>query len=759
MKLFKKTDYFSVIKYLILFAVFLVFHKLEKQVYPYSVAILITAMTLGNLFFTPLVFLSSYLVIGEPGLLAAAALPCVFFAAVLSIYRKTRVKPKAELLAYAALSMLLYVFLGNTAYETDTEKRILVSIFTVVLTFVSLIAGNAITNKGLKYKLGREELAALALMTSLFGLGISNLVSPYMWKTLSVFIILCAAFVYRTGASLLFSATLGISAALFYGNISYVAVYIVLAVAVESLISFSRYAAAVAVVSADYLIQAVFGIYGGYTLNDFIFTLIGATCFCIIPLKLLKSLKEKLYAFREKQLARQSINRSRLMTSNRLYELAGVFNEMANSFSAFKKKGMSEHKAKETIRKEILSAVCANCENAPACKARKAPSDADLEKLTDIGFAKGKLSLIDFPRDLGNTCVKPNNLLFAMNKMLADYRAFMLENINVENGRALIAEEAQGVSEILRGLALETGALLKYQSRLERSLGDALFKNGFLVSEILIYGEAENVTVSIIITMKEFSIFHLQNVISKTLGTDMTVCEKADISEYKRYMSFKHAADYDAAIGVASFTKDGSDKCGDTHSVVRLKDDKFLVALSDGMGSGKQAENISDASLSLIESFYKAGLPNELILNTVNKLLAINTDDSFTALDVSVIDLKTCSADFIKYGSPYGFIIGDEGVKIIEGNTLPLGILEELKPAVCTTPLCDGDMLLFVSDGVSDAFGSSGEILDFLRTVPAKNPQTLADEIVNAAVNMNGGEKKDDMTALAVRVYRKKTSA
>jgi stage II sporulation protein E len=176
------------------------------------------------------------------------------------------------------------------------------------------------------------------------------------------------------------------------------------------------------------------------------------------------------------------------------------------------------------------------------------------------------------------------------------------------------------------------------------------------------------------------------------------------------------------------------------------------------MGSGTDAEILSSTTLSLIESFYKAGLSSPLILNTVNKLLSINTEDSFTALDLSVIDFNTCTADFIKYGSPYGFIISDQGIRIVEGNSLPLGIIDELKPSVCTAPLNDGDIILLVSDGISDAFGSSGEVIDYLRTLPAKNPQTLADDLLQTAITKNGGQKKDDMTALAVRVFKRKSA-
>ena len=147
-------------------------------------------------------------------------------------------------------------------------------------------------------------------------------------------------------------------------------------------------------------------------------------------------------------------------------------------------------------------------------------------------------------------------------------------------------------------------------------------------------------------------------------------------------------------------------------------------------------------------------MKSQIILNTVNKLLSINAEDSFTALDVCVIDLNTLSVDFIKYGSPYGFIVNASGVKIIEGNSLPLGILDELKPCVFNSALSDGDIVLLITDGISDAFGSASDIIDFLRKAPYKNPQALVDDLLNQAIEKNNGKKFDDMTALAVRIYK-----
>ncbi len=64
-----------------------------------------------------------------------------------------------------------------------------------------------------------------------------------------------------------------------------------------------------------------------------------------------------------------------------------------------------------------------------------------------------------------------------------------------------------------------------------------------------------------------------------------------------------------------------------------------------------------------------------------------------------------------------------------------------------------------MTDGIADAFGSSGDIIDFIRVVPALNPQSLADEVLKKAIELNGESRKDDMTVLAVRIFKTVQSA
>ncbi len=755
----KTVDYSSVIKYAFLFFCFLIFARLESSILPYSGAIFVSALTCGaSIIPCFLLYLLSFLCLGAVGLLGSQAIFAIIMAIITLIYRNTTTKINLGFAIFSVISMLSFIFLGDTAVFFSIEKRILTALLTGVLSFFSIIASNTIINKGLKFKLDYEEYLSIAILLALFGTGACNLISPYFWRAICAFLILTLCYLYKTGTSTLVSCILGVSFSLYYSDIIFVSVFLILSVVAECLSHLSRYLSAIGIIMADYLIQLIFGVYGAYTTVDFLSILVGAVLFCVIPERILSTVKERLYSFREKHLIRQTINRCRQKISNRLYECSTVFSEMASAFENFKKQAMNEENAKKIIQKQISSSVCAECEHRIRCKRHERSVTVGLSKMLDIGFAKGKLSLIDFSKEFSSVCLRPNDILFCTNKLLADFRAYAVENANHNSGRELIASQANGVAEVLCSLALETGTQLKYQNRLERTLCNNLFKSGFIVNEVLIYGEDERLTVNLIVLTKSIPLQAMQKIVSDTVGSLMIISERTDILEDKCFLSFKMATDYDVVYGIARAIKDGSDASGDTHSVTRIEGDRLLVALSDGMGSGQDAKNVSSTALSLIESFYKAGLSSKTILNTVNKLLSINTEDSFTALDLCVLDLKTCSADFIKYGSPYGFIVSSEGIKIVEGNSLPLGIIDELKPSVCSATLNDGDVILLLSDGISDAFSSTGEIIDYLRTLPAKNPQSLADQILETAISKNLNQKKDDMTALAVRIFKRKSA-
>ena len=179
-----------------------------------------------------------------------------------------------------------------------------------------------------------------------------------------------------------------------------------------------------------------------------------------------------------------------------------------------------------------------------------------------------------------------------------------------------------------------------------------------------------------------------------------------------------------------------------------------MVVLSDGMGSGEYAQRVSECTVSLLDSFYRAKMPSELVLSTVNKLLTFSKEERFVCTDIAVVDLDDGNADIIKIGSPTGFILSGNTIKVLETSSLPLGILDAVRPDACSYRLAENDVLLFLSDGITDAFGSASDLYEVLRGIPYHNPQQLTDTLLENALQIYGGKAKDDMTAVAVRLFR-----
>jgi serine/threonine protein phosphatase PrpC len=80
-------------------------------------------------------------------------------------------------------------------------------------------------------------------------------------------------------------------------------------------------------------------------------------------------------------------------------------------------------------------------------------------------------------------------------------------------------------------------------------------------------------------------------------------------------------------------------------------------------------------------------------------------------------------------------------------------MLDEVHPTVFSVTLHADDVLLFLSDGITDAFGSSSDLLDYLKKKAPLNPQAIADDVLSSALRRTNGVAEDDMTALAVRLF------
>lgn len=655
---------------------------------------------------------------------------------------------------YIAFARFQAYALPFASFLTEAlAQKILVCALLFLLAAVFTVAMQALTKKFLRCRLRGDELIFISLFFALIGIGMCRFLSVNAYMGTAILFLLLFALVTKDSSALIVAFVLSLPPFLIAG-LSFER-FFVYGIAVVLFVKYGRLATSCVFLLVFFFYGYIDGLYAYPTLlliQSMLSALIPVLVFVLIPVPLIREMENKLVFYREKHLSRIAINRNRAAIGEQLFEISAVFREIQATFSSL---GTSE--AEENAKGYILGCVteetCKNCLDAVQC--RKNGGAEALTRLIDVGCMKGKVNLIDIPRSLAETCARQSDLLYAVNRQLGDYKKYMTEAENAASGRAMLANQAQGVSEILKNLALEQSEPLHIYTDRERALNVALLSAGIICSEVLIFGEEQNFTLSLV-TFGKADVKKIAAVASHLFGVPLMISERLTLSQDKFCCILKKKPYFDAAFGVATVTKKGEKASGDSHSVIKIDERRFMVALSDGMGSGEYAKRISESTISLLESFYRAKMPSPLILTTVNKLLTFGKEESFACIDIAVIDLDSGFADIVKIGSPVGFILSGNTVKVLESSSLPLGILDSLRPDTASYELLENDVLLFLSDGIVDAFGSTTDLYDALRHVPLKNPQELADTILHLALQAYGGQAKDDMTAVAVRLFKNK---
>ena len=279
--------------------------------------------------------------------------------------------------------------------------------------------------------------------------------------------------------------------------------------------------------------------------------------------------------------------------------------------------------------------------------------------------------------------------------------------------------------------------------------------NDIVCSDVIVFErDARTSEASVVVRNIDAEKLKIPDIVGKICKSKMEVYEKFPSTKPGwTTLSLKTASKYDCVFAIAQQTKSGSSRSGDSHSVQRLNGDRFMFSLCDGMGSGKDAENTSEIAIGLIENFYKAGFDSELVLSSANKLLSLQREEKFSALDVCVLDLKNGFADFVKMASPISLIMSNENVSRIESGALPLGIVDKVNPTTKKVVVSSGDNIVLVTDGVSDSFATDGAFEDFVKSCYSKNPQLIADKILQQALANNDGCARDDMTVMVVKIF------
>lgn len=657
------------------------------------------------------------------------------------------------------LSMLFFGQTFFVFYNSEsinhTLQKVVLAFVGIVFAYLCLFSIKSVFVRGLRYKLGQDEKLCISLCVVAVSMGLSNanVFDFSLFCFVGGFAILFCLYVFGNFSCLLCGVLLGIGSAFGQGVLSQTALFAMLGV-VALLLKGCR---PICILSLPLFHFATNWFFEGqiYLPADTISLFAGCFVFAFISNGTLQNLAEKLGKTSGDYAVRSIINRTKSNLSRKLYDLSEVFFEMKLGFSSMVRGVVPREEAKVMLSREVSGLVCNDCAERTNCwRTYMEKTEKAFLTIMDGALDRGKATVFDLPDEMTHKCKRLNTILTNVNQAVDKYKHYYLVATNCNNSRLLISEQLAGVSDILKNLSQIAKSQTVFDKEKEDLIFEMLARYGVLAKEVVVCQESCGNTVTMAILAKDSKKECIGKIVSKVCRCKMMLGE-TQTAQNKTWviMTFVPAPKFDVVFGFANTKKQNSKISGDTHTFLRIDNNRFLIGLCDGMGSGDVAEKTSSTAISLIENFYKAGFDNQTILSSVNKLLSLSQEETFTAVDISVVDLRQGLCDFIKIGATCGLVKNMDRVEIVQAGSLPLGVLEEMTPCITKKALCDGDVVVMASDGIVDVFESKENFAHFVADLCFKTPQQMSDEILQKALALQDGIAKDDMTVIVFQVF------
>lgn len=251
------------------------------------------------------------------------------------------------------------------------------------------------------------------------------------------------------------------------------------------------------------------------------------------------------------------------------------------------------------------------------------------------------------------------------------------------------------------------------------------------------------------------------NILNKVLEEKMCVLEEKSVKKENctKYV-FMSDDKYILDIGHSIAIKDNMPVSGDSILNTKLKDGKYLIAISDGMGSGPEARKSSQIVTSMLKRLLNSGFERNTSISLINSSLLNVSDEVFATLDIAIIDLYKGTIEFIKNGACPTYIKNSKRTQVIKSRTLPTGVVKEVSADVFDKDIEENDLIVMVSDGILDSnieYKNKELWVKYLiEDINILNPQKVADIILNESIDNNFGKVKDDMSVIVCKFIKKK---
>ncbi len=440
----------------------------------------------------------------------------------------------------------------------------------------------------------------------------------------------------------------------------------------------------------------------------------------------------------------------------RMTEISQAMNSLSEII-----RGLSERARRPEPRKlsekcrTVWIEHCQACPNRDSCEGdRLAGSIHTAEIISARLLSEGKISRERLFELTGHRCPSLSVLAEKLNLLAAQ----MQEDAIREDKTRVFAADYESMAQMFADAAAENETHLTVDALLTEKLGEALSGAGLYTESAAVCGDRKK---CVILSGKEimkpsFSPAVLRSICEDVCGVPFGAPSFSS-EKGNGTLTLESIPRYTAEIVSRQKQKKGETVCGDSFCSMKNGDGYEYAILCDGMGSGEDAALTSRLCGIFLEKMLSCGNKKATSLEMLNHFLTSRAVECFATVDLVEIDLMLGVASFLKSGAVPSYIIRDRRLYKITSGTFPIGILPEVSVEVTEFELCDGDVILLCSDGVSSDIEVQEGIdpnwfTDFISREWTSDLHTMAERILSAADSLS--EKSDDMTVGLIRLKK-----
>jgi stage II sporulation protein E len=674
--------------------------------------------------------------------------------------------PRPILYGLPSLSLCIFSFMEVSVGGSVTENISLAVLEAVIAIVSAFMFKNGIeymiqATKG--FKMNNEQMISIAVIVAVIIYALPKFGGEYFapLETVVYFIILFFTYKYGVGQGTITGAVCGFALSLRGAPLSDVGMYTMMGIIPAIFREMGRFpTASIYLLTASILGMANEGM--ELSVKEIGALVSAVVIFLLLPGSLIYRVDAAGGTGRQELLVSQNL---RKIAKTRMKIFSDSFLKLSKTLDTITEK-QTKLKQQEVnhIFEDISEKLCKNCDNCNVCWENRFQQTYQAAcAMFEVVEKKGVIRREDIPVNFLEDCISVEDFITETNRGFEIAKLNHMWHSRISESREVIAEQLKEVSSVIQDITGDIYEAAEVARSEEEKVVRRLRSEHIMTKDITIFERGDKrkeVYISAAcrggrcITAKEAAV-----AISDALGVKVKVSEASKSVISKEYENFIFVEDtkFKVLNGVARAMKESVS--GDNFSILKLETGEYMVALSDGMGTGKEAGEESETVMSLLEEMIEAGFKAETAIKLINSSLVLKSDkQTFSTIDMGIINLFTGMCEFIKIGAAATFIKRDNWVETISSTTLPIGMFGNVDYDTVTKKLYEGDIIIMVTDGVLDSIGDENKeafMEKMILEMKSNNPQEIANKILDKVLSQRNYVPIDDMTVITAGIWLK----